>query len=171
MCCTTAVSYFKAFAQQGFPAEKIAVPDTAFEYESTIEPAGGAMDGAYSMNQFKSWGQTDDPEIAEYLETMKGSSVDVRAPNVQWGYQLVNFMYAAAEEIGFDDFGAQSLQQFMSTAKGVPVPLSRDLVHPGPQGYPQLRQPWAQIVQYKDDKFTPVEGGEDGWFNGFETDG
>lgn len=162
------IELFKLFAQQGLPASKLSAPDTAFDYPNALKSAKGALDGGYSLAQFSSWGDTTDPQVVAYRKAFKGSSVDPRSPNVEWGYQEVMFFYAAAKKIGFAKFDAASLTKFMGTVRNFPDPLSREIVNPGPKGYPQEKQPYAQIVHYDGNgKFSPVNAGDHGWFDGY----
>lgn len=162
------VQLFKTFHQAGFPASKLSATSSSFDYETTLKPAGSSVDGAYSAFEYKNWGQTDDPDVAAYLEAMKSSSEDARSSNPQHGYNSVMWFYAAAKQIGFDTFDSASLAEFMRTKSGVQMPLSRKLVNPGPKGYPQLKQPYVQLVQWKDGKLRTVEQGtQGGWISGF----
>lgn len=162
------VQMFKAFQQSGFPADRISVPSSALNYETAMEPAGAAMEGAWSTLEFTNWDDESDPEIAEYLKAMEGSDVDARSSNPQWGYQSIKWFYKVAEEVGFDEFDSRTLAEFMSTETGVDMPLSRELINPGPQGYPQVKQPYVQIVQWKDGQVNTItEGTDDGWILGY----
>ena len=163
------VQIFKAFQQAGFPASKIGGPDTDFTYDSILKPAGAAMDGAYAANQYVSWGDTSNPDVAAYLKAMKASGADPTNATVEWGYAMMQWFYTAAKRIGFAAFNAQTLAHFMNTQTNVPVPLSRTLINPGPPQYPQQKQPYVQISQWKGGKMTVVPTGpaKDGWESGF----
>lgn len=162
------VSMLKVLGKSGFPATKLIVPDVQFDYDTSLGLVGDLLDGAYAASQFTPWGDAEDPQVAEYLEAMKGSKQEARNATAQWGYALTMWTYVAAEKIGFDAFDGESLAKFAGTENGVAIPLSRSLVNPGPEGLPQLKQPFAKISQYKGDGvFETVAGGDDGWFNGF----
>ena len=64
---------------------------------------------------------------------------------------------------------AASLKEYLNTRERRRTCRCRaQLVNPGPEGCPQIKQPYAQMVQWKDGKLTPVtEGTEDGWIKGF----
>jgi branched-chain amino acid transport system substrate-binding protein len=162
------VLFMKAFQQAGFPASKVTMPDTDAPF-TNIQQGGSAMDGAIVLSQFHSWGDTKDPDVAAYLKAMKGSGVDPRDGNVQWGYSDVMFVYEAAKKIGFGKFNAVTLQKYMSTQRGLHIPLSRSLFNPGPKGFPQEKQPYVQISQIKGGKVVSLPTGakKDGWVFGF----
>jgi ABC-type branched-subunit amino acid transport system substrate-binding protein len=163
-----AVQIFKQFQQSGISADRIIGSANAFAYEQVLKPAGDAMEGAIGTIETKSWGQTDDPGIAEYLKAMEGEDYDAQDTNPLTAYMSVMTVYTAAKEIGFDKFDTASLKEFMDSANNVQVPTTRDILNPGPEGYPQIKQPYVQIVQWKDGKLSPVlEGTEDGWVKAF----
>jgi branched-chain amino acid transport system substrate-binding protein len=159
--------FFKALAQAGIPADHVAAPDVDFVYSTVLKPAGSAMNGAYAENQFDTWGDSSNPDVAHYLAAFTGSSVDPRDPTVAWGYSDVMFLYAAAKAIGFDKFNSASLVQFLHSAKDFPIPLSLKYQSVGPPGYPQENQPYIQISQWKSGKMTVVPVGDNGWVYGF----
>ncbi len=155
---------YKAFQQAGFPASKTFSVDTNFTGQTTQE-AGTAIDGAYVSAQFTPWGATSDPEVAAYIKASKAAGVDPQDATVEWGYADVMFLYTAAKDIGFANFNSASLAHFMDTASGVHYPLSRELVNPGPKGFPQVKQPYDQIMQWNGTGFTvvPTGPGKNGW--------
>ncbi len=163
-----AVQIFKAFGQAGIPADKLFASGNAVAYESVFKPGGEALDGAYGVVEVMSWGEESDPDVAEYLQAMEGSGTDARDANPQTAYMQVMTLYTAAKEVGFDQFDSASLVEFMNTANDVAVPLTPGIKNPGPKGAPQVKQPYAQIVQWKDGKLNIVrEGTEDGWVMAF----
>jgi len=162
------VLFLKAFQQAGFPASKISMPDTDAPL-TNLQQAGGAMNGAIVLSQFHSWGDTKNPDVAAYLKALKGSSVDPRDGNVQWGYSDVMLFYAAAKKIGFAKFNSATFAKFMRTAHGVHIPMSRSVFNPGPKGFAQEKQPYVQISQVKGLRIVPLPVGpkKDGWVFGF----
>jgi hypothetical protein len=163
-----AVQIFKLFGQVGIPADKLFASGNAVAYESVFKPGGKALDGAYGVVEVMSWGEESDPDVAEYLEAMEGSGTDARDANPQTAYMQVMTLYNAAKEIGFESFDTGSLVEFMNTANDVAVPLTPGIRNPGPKDAPQVKQPYAQIVQWKDGKLNIVrEGTEDGWILAF----
>jgi branched-chain amino acid transport system substrate-binding protein len=163
-----ALQVFKALQQSNFPPDHTSSTSSSFGYETALEPAGALMDGTYSAFQFHSWGDTADPDVQEYLQAMEGAPIDARNSDAQWGYHSMLWFYTVAEKVGFDAFDAASLTKFMNEETDVPMILSRKLVNPGPKGRPQVKQPYVQIVQWKDGKLNVVqEGTEDGWIMAF----
>jgi len=158
----------KAFQQAGYPASKVSMPDTDAPY-TNVQQGGSAMEGAIVLSQFKSWSNTKDPEVAAYLKGLKGSSVDPRDGNVEWGYSDVMFVYSAAKAIGFGKFNAQTLARFLSKNRGLRIPLSRSLFNPGPKNYPQEKQPFVLMTQIKNSGLVNLPAGakKDGWVFGF----
>src|SRR5205085_2869658 len=122
---------FKVFQQQQFPASKISMPDVVFTNQ-LIDQAGGIMNGAYMPNQFTPWGVKGDADVDKYLKDTQGAAVDPRSPTVEWGYAYIMMFYTAAKQVGFDKFDGQTLAHWLSTANGVKLPLSREMVNPGP---------------------------------------
>jgi ABC-type branched-subunit amino acid transport system substrate-binding protein len=164
---TSGVEIFQAFQQAGYPADKLSAASSAFDYE-TLKSAGPAVNGAYSTSEFRSWGETRDPEVAAYLKAMKGSPVNPRDVNPQTGYAELMWFYTVARKVGFDKFNSASLTSFMRTKSGVAMPMSRELINPGPSGYPQVKQPYTMIVQWKNGKLNKVTKGTDqGWIRGY----
>jgi branched-chain amino acid transport system substrate-binding protein len=163
------VLLFKALQQAGIPPSHVIAPDIEFVYSTILKQAGSAMNGAYAENQFDTWGDTTNPDVAAYLTAFKGSSVDPRDPTVAWGYSDVMWFYTAAKAIGFDKFNSASLTTFMRTQTNVHIPLSRSLINPGPKGFPQERQPYIQISQWKNGRMVVVPTGpnKDGWVYGY----
>ncbi|MBF6621348.1 MAG: ABC transporter substrate-binding protein [Patulibacter sp.] len=163
-----AVQLFKLFGQAGIPADRVFGPGNAMAYEQVLAPAGAAMEGAFGAIEVNSWSNTEDPGVAAYLKAMEGSGVDPKDSNPQTAYMNMMAIYAAAQEIGFDELDPASLVEFLNTANDVPIPGTRSIVNPGPEIAPQVKQPYAQIVQWKDGKLNVItEGTEDGWVLGF----
>ncbi len=163
------VLIFKAFQQNGFPASKVGGPDTDFTYSTTLKPAGSSMNGAYAASQYASWGDTSDPDVASYLSAIKAAGADPTNATIEWGYAMIEWFYTVAQKVGFANFNSATLANFMRTQTGVPIPLSRTMINPGPAQYPQQKQPYVQIAQWKDGKMTVVATGSqnDGWVYGF----
>ncbi|MBF6621397.1 MAG: ABC transporter substrate-binding protein [Patulibacter sp.] len=166
------VQMFRGFQQAGIPASKISAPDSGTDYETVLAKADGVMDGAIISTQFVSWGQPEDPEVQGFLEAMKASGTDIDARNSSavWGYQSVMWFNQVAQEIGPENFNAKSLAEFMRTKTGVDMILSREIENPGPKGYPQIKQPYVQIVRWDGEKerMVPVEENTDGgWVRAF----
>ncbi len=166
------VQMFRGFAQAGIPAEKISAPDSGTDYETVLSRADGALDGALISTQFTSWGQPEDPEVGEFLQAMEdsGSDLDPRNSSAVWGYQSVMWFNEVAQRIGPDKFDGKSLAEFMRTETDVDMVLSRKLLNPGPEGFPQVKQPYVQLVRWdgENERMVPIEEGtEGGWIKAY----
>lgn len=164
------VQMYRGFADAGIPAERISAPDSGTDYKTVLSRADGAMDGAVISTQFVSWGQPEDPEVKEFLQAMKdsGTEIDARNSSAVWGYQSVMWFNEVAKRVGPDKFDAKTLAEFMRTETDVDMVLSRKLLNPGPEGYPQVKQPYVQIVRWDGRKMVPVkENTEDGWVKAY----
>jgi len=158
-------TFMKSFQAAGYPADQIVMPDTDFPYTSVVKPAESAFVGSYAAAQFTPYGDESDPQVQQYLKDTQAAGVDGKDPTTEWGYALVMWYYTAAQKIGFDKFDGPSFQQYMTTASGVPIPLSKDFTSPGPPKFPQNRQPFVQISQYTGNgKFQVLPVGDAGCF-------
>jgi len=161
-------TFMKTFQSAGWPADKIAMPDTDFPYNSVVKPAESAFVGAYAAAQFTPYGDTSDPQVQQYLKDTQAAGVDGQDPTTEWGYADVMWFYTAAKNIGFDKFDGPSFQQYMTTANDVPIPLTRTWTSPGPKDFPQNRQPYVQMSKYTGGgKFQVEQSGDQGWFYGY----
>jgi hypothetical protein len=163
------ISIYHNFALQGIPASHVIVVESNLTY-TTLHAAGSTMDGTYGAQQSASWGDTSDPDVAAFLKATKGSPEDSRDANVATGYSNVMFLYDVAKRVGFANFNAASLTKFMDDKQntGFHIPLGRSLVTPGPAGFPQVRQPYSQIVQWNGANLNVVtKGTANGWVNGY----
>ena len=61
-----------------------------------------------------------------------------------WIYSETMLIYDAAKAIGFDKFTPSALSQWLTTTNGFPLPLSHNLVNPGPKAAPQIKQPYVR---------------------------
>lgn len=163
-----AAPLWKVLQQDHFPASKTATSDTIFTHQATQE-AGSTLAGTYLAAQFTPWGATSDPGVAAYLKATQAAGVDGRDPTVEWGYAYVMALYTAAKQIGFSKFNAETLAQWLRSANGVQLPLSREILNPGPKQYPQVKQPYEQMAQWTGKTFTIVPTGANkaGWVYGY----
>jgi branched-chain amino acid transport system substrate-binding protein len=166
---TQFVQAYQALKQYGFPADQTIMSSSAFGYEQTLKKGGASMEGIYCMFGLASPDDTSRADVRDYQAAMKQySNWDYRDTSPETGYQSVLYFYAAAQKIGFDKFDAQTLADFSNNNSGLEMPVSRQLINPGPKGAPQIKQPYVQIVQWKDGKINVVrEGTDDGWINAF----
>jgi ABC-type branched-subunit amino acid transport system substrate-binding protein len=163
-----AVQVFKLFEQAGIPATKLGGSVNAFAYDAVLKPSGSAADGLRGGVEVQSWGDTGNPDVAAYLKAMEGSGVDPQDGNPETAYMVVMAIYTAAKKIGFDKFDSASLAKYMTTANNVSLPLNRDILNPGPADSPSIKQPYSQMVQWKDGKLQILTQGNNlGWFKGF----
>jgi ABC-type branched-subunit amino acid transport system substrate-binding protein len=162
-------SFFRAFKQNGWPASKVAVPDTDF-IPSITGPAGNLINGAVVEGQFTTANNTArDPGVATFEKALNGNTTLTNDPNVAWAYAEVMFVYNAAKAIGFDKFNASTFQHWLSTVSSFPVPLSHAYTNPGPAGASQIKQPYTRIERWENGKFTPLSAGpkKNGWIKGW----
>jgi ABC-type branched-subunit amino acid transport system substrate-binding protein len=162
------VPIMKAFEQNGYPPSQVSMNSTQLDLKQVLTPAGASMNGMYATSEWTTWGDTSDPDITAYTNAAKAVGANYTDPNVQQGYLYVESLYTAAKQIGFDKFTSASLASFMRSATGVHIPMSRTLINPGPTAYPQLKQPYVQILRWMNGKIVVVQNGtNDGWINAF----
>jgi Periplasmic binding protein len=164
---TSGLQILHALNQAKFPSNKIGIASSGFD-QTDWQSAGSVLNGVYMQLEFDNWDNTSNPDVAAYLKAMQGSSQSPYSVNPQWGYNSVMWFYTVAKQLGFDKFTSLSLANFMRTQNGVAIPISRQLVNPGPKTYPQVKQPYTQIVQWNSGKFTTVmQGTQQGWVYGY----
>ena len=136
---------------------------------SITDAAGSLLNGAIILGQFGPWGQPHNPEFEAYAKALNNVNANTRDPNVMWAYAETLFIYDAAKKIGFAKFTSASLDKFMNTTKSFPVPLSHNMVNPGPAAAPQIKQPYVRIEQWQNGRILilPVGPKKDGWINGW----
>lgn len=165
----SAIDIYKSLAQDGIPASHVIISESNLS-GPTLKVGGAVMNGTYGAQQFDSWSNTANPDVAAYLKATRNSAVDPRDSNVEFGYANVMLFYEVAKKIGFANFNSASLARFMEQTQnsGFPIPLSRSLVIPGPTGYVHERQPYGQIVHLQNGKLNIVkQGTKKGWVTGF----
>lgn len=163
------INIYKTLKQEGIPASRVIISESNLD-GPTLKVGGAMMNGTYGAQQFDSWSDTANPDVAAYLQATRHSAVDPRDSNVEFGYANVMLFYEAAKRIGFANFNSASLTSFMdqTQSNGFRIPLSRSLVIPGPRGYAHERQPYGQIVQLHNGKLNIVKHGtKNGWVTGF----
>jgi ABC-type branched-subunit amino acid transport system substrate-binding protein len=162
-------SFFQSFKQNGWPASKVAVPDTDL-LPTTTRPAGALLNGVVVEGQFTTSNSTaSTPEVATFVKALHGDTTWTADPNVAWAYAETMFVAQAAKAIGYSKFSAATFQHWLSTVKSFPVPLSHPMSNPGPATAPQIKQPYTRIERFVNGKFDPVSAGpnKDGWINGW----
>jgi ABC-type branched-subunit amino acid transport system substrate-binding protein len=165
------VNLLKTFQQAAWPASKVLIGDSIMNYADGLGPAGSAAEGVYIGSQWKTWGDSSDPEVAAYTKAVQQfTSEDPRNSQLVWGYATVMYWYEAAKRIGFDKFTSQKLAQFTRNVNNYHWPMSYKLSNPGPKGAPEVKQPYIQIVQWQGGNLLPVKSAgpnKDGWVPGY----
>jgi ABC-type branched-subunit amino acid transport system substrate-binding protein len=160
------VSLLKDFQQQGYPTTQIYSSSAGLNYEQILKPAGTAADGVYFTDETDNWDDPS-PDVAAYLKAMRGRSNPKNFAPMQI-YADIMWIYTAAKKIGFANFTPKTLLHYTQTANGVHIPLSRTLVNPGPKGFPAVKQPYSQVLQWRDGQLTLITKGTDnGWLSGY----
>jgi ABC-type branched-subunit amino acid transport system substrate-binding protein len=157
------LTIMKAFQQQGYPSKQIYSGSAALDYDELLKPAGSTIEGSYFTSPVQSWADTGNADVQAY-EKATAETKNPHSFGVESGYVQIMWLYTVAKHLGFDKFTGESLADFMRTQSGVHVPLSRTMLNPGPAGLSQMKQPYAQIQQWRDGAPQIVtEGTEDGW--------
>ena len=153
------VEVAKALQQQGFPAAHISIASNALDVKGVLNPAGLALNGAYSTDEWTGWG-LDVPDANIYREWTAKSAPNPLSGNTSQGWVYMMWLYTAANAIGFNNYSARTLTHWLQTsANGVPIPMSRTYINPGPASTPSVHQPYVQILHWQDGKMTLVTQG------------
>lgn len=151
----------KALQQQGFPASRLQISDSALDATGVLKPLGSALNGAYVADEFAGWGLSGSPDATAYQRATHGAVAAENGNSVS-GYVDTMLMYTAAKTIGFAKFNAASLTHFLRTANSIHIPMSRTLVNPGPASAPSVKQPYVQLMRWQHGKMTLITQGTDG---------
>jgi branched-chain amino acid transport system substrate-binding protein len=165
---SAAVAVYRAFQQQGFPADKIVNTGATVDQENFFSKVDqAAVEGSYYSYEFETYDDESNPDVKIYREAMdKYSDVEGKSEFYQWGFADVMTVYNIAKKIGADKFDAKTYLEFLKTVEGEKVFMGGPLsVSSAPEGAPQIIQPTIRIVQYKGGKVVPVS---DGFFNPLE---
>ncbi len=157
---------YSEFEGQGIPANRIAASDV--DYTAALLKNAPAMKGGISIAEFNPWTDTSDPSIAQYVQALQSTGATYQDPNVEWGYSLMMWVYDSAKAAGFSNLTGTSLANYFRTANNVAIPLSRTWLNPGPSSAPAIKQPYARMLIWTGTTFTPVSGGDQGWFSGLK---
>ncbi len=155
----------KGLQAQGFPSDHIATDSANLDTQAVLSPAGSALNGAYASDEWTGWG-VDTPDAATYREWVeKTGAPDPLSGLDAQGWMYMMWLYTAAKNIGFANFDAKTLTNWLDTkANGIHIPMSRTYISPGPAGTPSVHQPYVQMLQWKDGKMTVATQGSDaGW--------
>jgi ABC-type branched-subunit amino acid transport system substrate-binding protein len=158
------VEVAKSLQQQGFPTDHISLASNALDKKGVLDPAGSALNGAYSTDEWTGWG-LGVPDAVTYREWAQKSAPNPLSGNTVQGWMYMMWIYTAAKAIGFNNFSAATLTHWMqTTANGSHILMSRTYVSPGPTKTPSVHQPYVQILHWKDGTMTLVtQGTTDGW--------
>jgi hypothetical protein len=139
------------------------------DYNEVLKPAGSAMEGVNAALQFTPWDDTADPDVASYVKAVETyTTSDPRSGNIQVAYAEVMWLYEIAKHVGFDKLDSTAIAKVTGNETGLHIPLSRQLVNPGPADYPQVKQPYVRIVEWKHGHLEIVENGTDeGWVKAY----
>jgi branched-chain amino acid transport system substrate-binding protein len=162
---TAAVAVYRAFQQQGFPAEKIVNTGAAVDEENFFSKVDqAAVEGSHYTYQFETYDDTSNPDVKVYRDAMeKYSDVDGKSEFYQWGFADVMTIYNFAKKIGADKFNAETYLDFLKNAEGERVFMGGEFSKSAaPEGAPQIYQSTVRIVQFKGGEVVPVS---DGFFN------
>ena len=165
---SAAVAVYRAFQQQGFPADKIVNTGATVDEETFFSKVDkSAIEGSFYSYEFETYDDTSNPEVKEYRDAMKAhSDVEGKSEFYQWGFADVMTIYNLGKKIGGDKLDQKSYLDFMKTIEGEKVFMGGPLsTKSAPEGAPQIIQPTIRIVQYKGGKVVPVS---DGFFNPLE---
>lgn len=163
---TQYLQLMKAFQTDGWPADKTSVDSGTIDYGNILKPGGAAVNGAYFLSYVADWDDTSNPQVATYLKAT-ASLPDPKETNTEASYAEIMWIYSAAKAIGFSKFNATTLTNYMRTANGAAIPLSRAMVNPGPSGYQAIKQPYEQVLQWKNGTLSVVNPNNNGgWVSG-----
>ena len=166
---SAAVAVYRAFQQQGFPAEKIVNTGATVDEETFFSKIDkSAIEGSYYSYEFETYDDTSNPQVKEYRDAMEAhSDVDGKSEFYQWGFADVMTVYDIAKKIGGDKLDQKSYLDYFKNIEGEKVFMGGELSKKSaPEAAPQIIQPTIRIVQYKGGKVVPVS---DGFFNPLET--
>ena len=157
------VEVAKALQQAGWPSDKLSISDNALDKKNVLDPAGPYLNGVYVDAEWTGWGISSDPDVEAYQKAVQGAS-NPDSGNVVQGYMPVMAIYTAAKHIGFANFNSTTLTQFMRSANGIAIPMSRQILNPGPSVAPSVKQPYIQILRYSSSGMTvQTQGTDNGW--------
>ena len=168
---SAAVAVYRAFQQQGFPADKIVNTGATVDEETFFSKVDkSAIEGSHYSYEFETYDDTSNPEVKEYRDAMKAhSDVDGKSEFYQWGFADVMTIYNVGKKIGGEKLDQKSYLDYMKTIEGDKVFMGGTLSKKSaPEAAPQIVQPTIRIVQYKGGKVVPVS---DGFFNPLEAGG
>jgi branched-chain amino acid transport system substrate-binding protein len=161
------VQVFRGLHQAGYPSDQIFTMSSSLNYEELLKPAGEAMDGVRFVLEGANMQDSANPDAAKYTAAVQGKTYSSLNSTVEQGYVDVQAIAVAGRAIGFDKLTGRTLAAYLNSTTGVGVPMSRQIINPGPAGTPQVKQPYGQLVQWQGGKLTTItDGTEEGWIKG-----
>jgi ABC-type branched-subunit amino acid transport system substrate-binding protein len=159
---SAAVAVYRAFQQQGWPADKIVNTGATVDEETFFSKVDqAAIDGSYYSYEFETYDDTSNAEVKEYRDAMKAhSDVDGKSEFFQWGFADVMTVYNLGKKIGGAKLNQKSYVDLLKNIEGENVFMGGALSKKSaPPAAPQIIQPTIRIVQYKGGKVVPVSDG------------
>lgn len=162
-----AVSAYTAFAQQGYPADRILNQGGAADFENFFDKVSPEIaNGTIFSYAYENPDNTSNPDVQLYSDAMdKYAGREGKSEFYQWGFANVMTLADMAESIGVESFDASSLREFLLNVEDFPMfmaqPLSRSFAT---TEAPAMLRPQIQILQYRDGKMETVKP----WFNPYD---
>jgi branched-chain amino acid transport system substrate-binding protein len=160
------VEVAKALQAAGYPTDQLSVASNALDKKNVLDPAGSAMSGIYASDEWTGWGLNDLPDVQAYQKATASAGVpNPDSGNVVQGYMYMMWFYTAAKNIGFAKFSPNTLASYGRAATNIPITMSRTFLNPGPSATPSVKQPYVQILRWKDNAMSVVTntGQPNGW--------
>ncbi len=160
------VEVAKALQTAGYPTDQISLASNALDKKNVLDPAGSAVNGVYASDEWTGWGLTSQADVQAYQAACAAAGcANTNSGNVVQGYMYMMWFYTAAKNIGFAKFNAASLTAYGRSATNVPIAMSRTFLNPGPAATPSVKQPFVQILRWKNDTMSVVTntGQANGW--------
>ena len=117
---SAAVAVYRAFQQQGFPADKIVNTGATVDEETFFSKIDKpAVEGSFYSYEFETYDDTSNPEVKEYRDAMKEhSDVDGKSEFYQWGFADVMTVYNLGKKIGGDKLNAEVVPRLHEEHRG-----------------------------------------------------
>jgi branched-chain amino acid transport system substrate-binding protein len=90
------VQTFKALKAQGFPADRTWAPSSSFNLETSLKPAGDAMEGTISSFETSNPEDPSNPGVTEFVGAMEAAGLPTTDPNIAQGYLYIRSFYEIA---------------------------------------------------------------------------
>jgi branched-chain amino acid transport system substrate-binding protein len=152
----TEIKLQAAFKSAGFPMDHIVSGGSSVDADSFYGPAGDQAAGVHQTIQFHSFFNTEDPEVATYLEAMDAAGAKAQSLFAQWTFSSMMTIYNAAKDL--DELTGSALHEYFVNAESVPTFMGDDLIPLSEtvDGFAGIRNPHVQIVQWNGEELVPV---------------